>query len=105
VAQQAKVVVGRVVDAASGAPLPDAVIHVIGPDVAIGAASGASGRFAIEVSGADVRLVANRLGFLPETLSVAIGGPTTFPTSTPVPSASATRGPCRPSTSRRSTRR
>lgn len=55
-AHQSKVVVGRVLDAASGA----------------------SGRFAIEIAGDDVRLIAVRLGFQPETLSVAVAGETVF---------------------------
>ncbi|HUF36226.1 MAG TPA: TonB-dependent receptor plug domain-containing protein, partial [Gemmatimonadales bacterium] len=67
-----RLVRGRVLAAAGGAAVADVVIAVAS-GLGGHALSSPSGRFAVRVAGGEVRLVAARMGFAPETLAVAPG--------------------------------
>jgi len=68
---QTGVVIGRVVDASSKAPVPSATVRVV--NTTIGAATGSDGRYRIlNVPAGSVQLRAVRLGFSPQVQTVTV---------------------------------
>jgi outer membrane receptor protein involved in Fe transport len=75
-AQEERTVRGRVLDAAAGAPLEGATVVVVDTETPQGTFSDRSGGFQLRVPAGAVRLLATRLGFAPETLTIAPKQPT-----------------------------
>jgi outer membrane receptor protein involved in Fe transport len=73
--QEPRVVVGTVRDSA-GVPLGDVVVYAVSDDARESAAAYTSsgGRFRLRMPATTRRIVAARLGFAPETVSVAVSG-------------------------------
>lgn len=70
-AQTGREVRGSVIDLTSGAPLPSALVRALDAPGAGGSSTGASDTFVLRVPAGAIRLVAARIGFAPETLTVA----------------------------------
>lgn len=69
-AQRGRLVEGTVVDAARGTPVQGAAVRVAGAP-AVEVRTGSSGAFRLRVAGDTVTLRATRIGFAPESLTVA----------------------------------
>ena len=70
---QSGTVAGTVVDAKSGLPLPDVIVHALGTDLR--ATTGVRGEFRIVgPSGPSVRIEARRIGYQLVTVDAAVGG-------------------------------
>ena len=69
-AQQSRIVDGRVVTAADSTPIAGVVVHALDDHARSGIVTGPSGQFRVVVPRTSTRLVATRLGFAPETLTV-----------------------------------
>ncbi len=70
-AQAVRVVRGSVADLASGTPLPSAIVRPLDAPGTTAASTSPWGTFVLRVPAGAVRLVATRIGFAPETLTVA----------------------------------
>jgi hypothetical protein len=69
-AQDLRTVTGRVLEASGGAPLSGATVVHLDAARPSGALSSASGAFALRVPRTPVRLVATRVGFAPDTITI-----------------------------------
>jgi hypothetical protein len=70
-AQGVRTIEGQVLDAADNSPLPGTAISAVGAANSAAVVAGPSGAFRIRVPAGPVYLAARRLGFAPETLTIA----------------------------------
>ena len=72
-AQQSRLVHGRVETARNSTPVAGVAVYALGDPARSGIITGASGQFRVSITGTTNQLVATRLGFAPETLTVSAG--------------------------------
>jgi len=84
-AQHSRIVHGRVVTASDSTPVAGVAVHALDDRARSGIVTGPSGQFRVVVPRASTRLVATRLGFAPETLTVTVGNESVTVRLTPAP--------------------